>query len=123
MLHQGARVAVHLTCCIDHAASLDSTRGAHSFMQGIIALTPVWHRTGCHLDTTFISPSIWTAPFAAESAVEPLLPDAAGHVGFHEVELQHGVSTHGLLQWQTLKLLLAWHFWHRRFGCHADRRL
>ncbi|KAK9854771.1 hypothetical protein WJX84_006472 [Apatococcus fuscideae] len=44
---------------------------------------------GCHLDTTFISPSIWTAPFAAESAVEPLLPDAAGHVGFREVEVLH----------------------------------
>ena len=88
-------------------------------MQGSTGLTVICRRTGCHLDTTFISPSIWTAPFAAESAVEPLLPDAAGHVGFHEVELHHGVSTHDPPQLQAFKLLLAWHFRCRRCGCHA----
>ncbi len=46
---------------------------------------------GFHLDTTFVSPTIWTGPFAAASKVEPLLPGPDGQIGFREVELCHEV--------------------------------
>lgn len=65
-------------------------------MRHACAMLSAWGGAGYGFATTFLRPTLWTEPFPASVALEPVLPEDGGAVGFREVPLSEAEARSSL---------------------------